>query len=516
MKNFAVMSMTGRCIHKGGWKGFLYLMIFILISGNLLVSQNFLLILTSDGGQNSIYSHHYGMKLAAGSSAWSNNFVERSDKRQEDKTLNLSYSSFVISEKHKISKSQNPTGFLLNDHTVTVGHVDRNYDTRRKEEVIEKSRIKENNRRYLLRSEHIRNVCKSRVVVSNPPVFTISKKRRLVHSPLAVNAPVPVQVENPVTSHFSLAPSFRTMGCFLNKVASSSLVSAFLLVRGLAPSLSSPHRFSGHLLPKSLEEFKFANETYFKFMFVRHPMDRMLSCYLDKMINSQHHSLPAFRAFVKNRANEIIRNQHGRNNKPQRRSLLWASKGPSLIWNQLKSKVVYRFQEETGFLGITSDAQDTAINKKQLHPITTFSQRTKTSASMNMINTTESKPTFEEFLEFVLDTDLQGIGYDSHWVPFHRYCSPCSVSYDVIGKLETAFDDFQYIWETTGLGAKVPVPWINRKTFPSKSKIALEKKYYASLPRKLILRFYDAFRMDFELFDYSINEVLIKAGYETV
>lgn len=189
MKNFAVMSMTGRCIHKGGWKGFLYLMIFILISGNLLVSQNFLLILTSDGGQNSIYSHHYGMKLAAGSSAWSNNFVERSDKRQEDKPLNLSYSSLVISEKDKILKSQNPTGFLLNDHTVTVGHVVRNYDTRRKEEVIEKSRIKENNRRYLLRSEHIRNVCKSRVVVSNPPVFTISKKRRLVHSPLAANAP---------------------------------------------------------------------------------------------------------------------------------------------------------------------------------------------------------------------------------------------------------------------------------------------------------------------------------------
>lgn len=158
-------------------------------------------------------------------------------------------------------------------------------------------------------------------------------------------------------------------------------------------------------------------------MFVRHPMDRMLSCYLDKMVNSQHHSLPAFRAFVKNRANEIIRNQHDRNNKPQRRSLLWASKGPSLIWNQLKSKVVYRFQEETGFLGITSDAQDTAINKKQLHPITTFSQRTKTSASMNMINTTESKPTFEEFLEFVLDTDLQGkhVDYRQWFVGLDSY-----------------------------------------------------------------------------------------------
>jgi hypothetical protein len=95
------------------------------------------------------------------------------------------------------------------------------------------------------------------------------------------------------------------------------------------------------------------------------------------------------------------------------------------------------------------------------------------------------------------------------------------------------------------LGTQVPVPWMNRNTAPSKSKIALEKKYvdprysnlpshrlllsiynykpfdkqfryYSSLPRDLILRFYDAFRMDFELFDYSINDILVKAGYRTI
>jgi hypothetical protein len=30
------------------------------------------------------------------------------------------------------------------------------------------------------------------------------------------------------------------------------------------------------------------------------------------------------------------------------------------------------------------------------------------------------------------------------------------------------------------------------------------------------LRFYDAFRMDFELFDYSINDILVKAGFEAI
>lgn len=41
-------------------------------------------------------------------------------------------------------------------------------------------------------------------------------------------------------------------------------------------------------------------------------------------------------------------------------------------------------------------------------------------------------------------------------------------------------------------------------------------RYYSSLPRELILRFYDAFRMDFDMFDYSINDILLKAGYETI
>lgn len=36
--------------------------------------------------------------------------------------------------------------------------------------------------------------------------------------------PDKMNVETPITDHFSLVSSFQTMGCFLNKVASSSLV----------------------------------------------------------------------------------------------------------------------------------------------------------------------------------------------------------------------------------------------------------------------------------------------------
>ena len=50
--------------------------------------------------------------------------------------------------------------------------------------------------------------------------------------------------------HFTLARSFRTMGCFVNKVASSSLVSAFLLTSGYNASFSSPHSYAPRLRPR--------------------------------------------------------------------------------------------------------------------------------------------------------------------------------------------------------------------------------------------------------------------------
>ena len=166
-------------------------------------------------------------------------------------------------------------------------------------------------------------------------------------------------------------------------------------------------------------------------------MDRLLSCYLDKMVNSDHVSLPPYRKYVQMMGRKIIRTRRAK-------QLATSNSLKSPLWN---SPTLRRDQ---------------------------------------------ANPTFEEFLEFILNTSLQGIffffflcgggvyvlkieletcflfneclvpvalshevmvnliiitatgvGYESHWVPYSRYCTPCSVTYDVIGKLETASDDFQ-------------------------------------------------------------------------
>ncbi|KAI9563073.1 hypothetical protein GHT06_010530 [Daphnia sinensis] len=538
------LSLRGRWMQWNSWKGWLYLTIFVFVSGRLLVSQGITITLNPtldktdsiiDGNVNNIgpKTQHgdRGLKMAVTASTWSSSpFAGSVPKSQEDGISNQLHVSAestappIVSEEDKNQGNWIATGpskeTLVNDEN-------NEPNQQRQEEVNDASLESERERRYWLRSERIKRVCRSRGVVSNPTVYaTVRNETRPVRSPNSENQSVSMYEEFPVTSHFSLAPSFQTMGCFLNKVASSSLVSAFLLVHGLGPTFSSPHSLTSHILPRSIADFEFANQTYFKFMFVRHPMDRMLSCYLDKMVDSPHYSLPAFRSYVKRKARDIMDKRRGLHQrrrqpiyKPKVRKLLSAYEG-TLSSNRADSQIIYGHQ--VGNDKTTFEADETETQK--LHRYVGQRRRHDSADAPNQIanvanpakNTTKVQPTFEEFLEFVLDTDLLGIGYDAHWVPFHRYCTPCSVPYHVIGKLETAADDFQYIWDKTGLGTQVPVPWMNRNTAPSKAKIALEKKHYSSLPRELIMRFYNAFRMDFELFDYSINDILLKAGYETV
>ncbi len=42
-------------------------------------------------------------------------------------------------------------------------------------------------------------------------------------------------------------------------------------------------------------------------MFVRHPMERLLSCYLDKMVESTHWSLPPYRRYVHETARNLLK-----------------------------------------------------------------------------------------------------------------------------------------------------------------------------------------------------------------
>ena len=168
--------------------------------------------------------------------------------------------------------------------------------------------------------------------------------------------------------------------------------------------------------------------------------------------------------------------------KPQqvRRLLSVQEDASAVMWNRPDSQIIYGRQVEKGYDRAKIEA-DGETETKKLHryvgqlrsasrpdsvAIQSPAKAAAAAAPLTKTNATEVKPTFEEFLEFVLDTDLlgtfyykpvkhglvilhsthlgcranincnlvefylfflvKGIGYDSHWVPFHRYCSPCS------------------------------------------------------------------------------------------
>lgn len=67
-------------------RGLLNVMIFVLISHSLLVSQNLLFTLSGGGQINKSSFHHHCVQLAM-SSAGSNTFVEHGDEIQVDESL---------------------------------------------------------------------------------------------------------------------------------------------------------------------------------------------------------------------------------------------------------------------------------------------------------------------------------------------------------------------------------------------------------------------------------------------
>lgn len=119
-------------------------------------------------------------------------------------------------------------------------------------------------------------------------------------------------------------------------------------------------------------------------------------------------------------------------------------------------------------------------------------------------------PSFSDFLEYILVTNYTGDGFDSHWAPYWHLCSPCALQYDAVATLETAHTDLKYIWQKMGLHKRVP--WINRSSQQTSNGSTI-KHYYQDLTPHLIARVYHHYLLDFEMFQYSILDVVKEGGH---
>ena len=120
--------------------------------------------------------------------------------------------------------------------------------------------------------------------------------------------------------------------------------------------------------------------------------------------------------------------------------------------------------------------------------------------------------TFSEFVRYLGDEKNKESRFfnNIHWVDVNRVCSPCSVRYDVIGKLETIEDDAKYILKLANVDDIVdfPSPDISSPTYSFKKDIL--EQYLEDVPAEYVRDLYKRYLLDFELFGYELPPVASK------
>ena len=152
-----------------------------------------------------------------------------------------------------------------------------------------------------------------------------------------------------------------------------------------------------------------------------------------------------------------------------------------------------------------------AEHQNQSESVPDTKEVVKTPKSLIIEPKPEDIPSFSDFLEYILASDMMGTGFSSHWVPYWRACTPCHFQYSVIGKLETGEDDLTFIWRRSGLESQTAIPWENKSKSQARKKELAD--FYSSIPRSMLLRVFMRYKMDYEMFGYDINTALGIGGH---
>ena len=158
------------------------------------------------------------------------------------------------------------------------------------------------------------------------------------------------------------------------------------------------------------------DENYLKFLIVRDPLERLVSCYKDKMVSNTHWSLANFRKQVKQRA-KIIRSKRKNRMRQKQASLNSTKVKRSSQTNSLDMANQF-WNDKESFSEFNKN--QSSKNSNLSSPTPTASQVVKTPKSFIIEPKPEDIPTFSDFLEYILSTDLMGTGFSSHWVPYWR------------------------------------------------------------------------------------------------
>uniref|UniRef100_A0A1I8PV94 Carbohydrate sulfotransferase n=1 Tax=Stomoxys calcitrans TaxID=35570 RepID=A0A1I8PV94_STOCA len=121
-------------------------------------------------------------------------------------------------------------------------------------------------------------------------------------------------------------------------------------------------------------------------------------------------------------------------------------------------------------------------------------------------------PTFNEFVLYLIEQHGDQKVFNEHWAPIYNFCTPCSINFTIIGKVETFNRDSEYIIRQAGLESlllgKLPKNALRRIGNLSKGGKTLTslEKYFSEIKRSTLDQLIDIYKLDFELFDYDYTK----------
>ncbi|KAE8736845.1 hypothetical protein FOCC_FOCC017699 [Frankliniella occidentalis] len=128
----------------------------------------------------------------------------------------------------------------------------------------------------------------------------------------------------------------------------------------------------------------------------------------------------------------------------------------------------------------------------------------------------DDEPTFKEFVKYLIDVDLANYA-DDHWIPYYLFCTPCLLNYDIIAKVETYLEDQVYMIRALGLQDSIRPRWRHRTaprgqeglpTSSSQDVDTTARRYFAQISERELRALYQKYKLDFEMFDYTLEDYL--------
>lgn len=112
----------------------------------------------------------------------------------------------------------------------------------------------------------------------------------------------------------------------------------------------------------------------------------------------------------------------------------------------------------------------------------------------------ENFPSFEDFVNFLVDEETIPFQDDLHWESYFNLCNPCQHEYDIIIKLETLTEDSSYLRKVLSVDKTDFALIIPPSKNPDRYNFM---GYYSSLSKNLLKKLCLKYKFDFEAFGYD-------------